>query len=208
MENLQDVLEIFTYSDPFPHLIVKNMYSEGELELIWEELIFLSKPHKFLQYDSNTATNEDGILQSNSKSLNLDTIYSDRSISNILTVNRKLFDEGILRKFSNISPMCRSILQQNNDITKIRYYENNDEYLPHIDAYNYTAITFFFKAPKSFEGGELTFPEFDYTFECNNNHVIIFPSCITHAANKIRMDNNTLSSSRGRYSMMQFLKII
>ena len=33
------------YSDPFPHLVIKNFYNEEELELIWEELVFLSLIH-------------------------------------------------------------------------------------------------------------------------------------------------------------------
>ena len=37
--------------EPFPHLIVENMYNEEELELIWEELYFLTKPNKLLTPD-------------------------------------------------------------------------------------------------------------------------------------------------------------
>lgn len=208
MKILQDALKISAHSEPFPHLIVKNMYDEEELGLIWEELTFLSKPHKFLPEDKGTDRTEEGVPKSNSKSLCLDNIYSDRSTSNILTVNRKLFDGVFLQKFADTFPMCKSILYQNNDSTKIRYYEDDDEYLPHVDIFNYTAITFFNKIPKSFEGGELVFPEFNYTFECNNNHVILFPSCILHAATKVRMVGDHPGDLRGRYSMMQFLKII
>jgi Rps23 Pro-64 3,4-dihydroxylase Tpa1-like proline 4-hydroxylase len=194
--------------EPFPHLIIESMYNEEELDLIWEELVFLSKPHKFLKEDLGTDRTEEGEPKSSSKSIHLDCVYTDRLTSNILTLNRKLFGREIMEKFAEISPMCRSILSQNNDSTKIRYYENGDEYLPHTDVFNYTAITFFFKKPKSFEGGELIFPEFDYTFECNDNNLILFPSCILHAANKVKMTNDTTCSGNGRYSMMQFLKIV
>jgi hypothetical protein len=89
----------------------------------------------------------------------------------------------------------------------MRYYENDSDYLPHRDDSNYTAITFFYKEPKSFEGGELFFPEFDYTFECKNNHVILFPGYVLHGVKKIQMKNNTFCSGMGRYSMAQFLKL-
>ena len=36
------------FSDPFPHLIIENFYNDKELELIWEELRFLTKPDKLL----------------------------------------------------------------------------------------------------------------------------------------------------------------
>lgn len=195
-------------AEPFPHLIVENMYNQEELDLIWEELNFLSKPHKFEHNDPGTDVDEQTkIPKSKSKSIVLDLLYNDRSTSNILNVNRKLFDGGYLQIFSQINAQCKSILQQNQDITKIRYYENEDEYLPHVDIYNYTTITFFYKKPKMFNGGELFFPEYDYTFNCENNSLILFPSCILHAAKKITLNDNSYFSGNGRYSMMQFLTI-
>jgi hypothetical protein len=193
-------------SEPFPHLIVENMYNQEELDLIWEELNFLTKPHKFLQHDPGTGTvDTTGASKSESKSIYLDYIYKERSTSNILTVNRKLFFGGYLHIFSQISPLCSSAKIQSLDRTKIRYYENDSEYLPHIDYYNYTCITFFYKKPKLFEGGELYFPEYNYTLDCDNNHMIIFPSCILHAAKKVTMKGDHNCSGNGRYSMMQFL---
>ena len=37
------------YSDPFPHLILENFYNEEELELVWEELKYYTKPGKLLE---------------------------------------------------------------------------------------------------------------------------------------------------------------
>lgn len=192
-------------SEPFPHLIVENMYNQEELDLIWEELKFLTKPQKFMQNDLGTGIDSTGLAKSESKSIYLDYIYKERSLSNILTVNRKLFYGGYLHIFSQISPLCSSAKIQSLDRTKIRYYENDDEYLPHIDHYNYTCITFFYKKPKLFEGGELYFPEYDYTVNCEDNHMIIFPSCILHAAKRITLSEEYSCSGNGRYSMMQFL---
>jgi hypothetical protein len=193
---------------PFPHLIVKNMYNEEELELIWEELNFLTKPHKFIINDLGTDEDSQGKSKSESKSIVLDYIYAEKSISNILVINRKLFDGGYLNIFSQISPSCKSILYQNFDITKIRYYEDGIQYLPHVDIFNYTAITFFHKNPKTFIGGELYFPEYDYTFECNNNSMIIFPSCLLHASKTVSMKKTQDCLGFGKYSMMQFLKLV
>ena len=36
------------YVEPFPHLIYHNFYDDEELELIWEELKFLTKPNKLI----------------------------------------------------------------------------------------------------------------------------------------------------------------
>ena len=37
------------FEKPFPHLIGHNFYNDEELELIWEELKFYTKPDKLLR---------------------------------------------------------------------------------------------------------------------------------------------------------------
>ena len=44
-----ETLQAKAYTDPFPHLIIRNFYNEEELKLIWEELNFLTKPGKLLE---------------------------------------------------------------------------------------------------------------------------------------------------------------
>ena len=36
------------FREPFPHLIFNNFYNEEELNLIWEELNFYTRPEKLL----------------------------------------------------------------------------------------------------------------------------------------------------------------
>ena len=36
-------------TDPFPHIIVEDVYEEQELELIWEEFNFFTKRGKLLR---------------------------------------------------------------------------------------------------------------------------------------------------------------
>ena len=42
-------MKVIPYKEPFPHLIVEDFYNEKELELIWEELNFYTKPGKLLE---------------------------------------------------------------------------------------------------------------------------------------------------------------
>jgi Rps23 Pro-64 3,4-dihydroxylase Tpa1-like proline 4-hydroxylase len=201
---------IHKLSEPFPHLIVENMYNDEELELIWEELKFLIYSHKLLDAnDQGTAEDGDGNIFSSTKSMILDKCYSNRNISNILTVNRKLFEHGYAELYSQIAPHCMAINYQNADLTKIRYYQNGDEYDTHFDSYNFTAITYFYKKPKLFKGGELYFADYNnYQFECEDNSMILFQSYIKHGVNKIVMDEDSLFTGNGRYAMSQFLKIL
>ena len=112
--------------DPFPHLIVENMYNEKELELIWEELEFLNKPGKLQDPENYGAAKVENEYATNSKAIILDDVYADRNISNILKINRKIFNYSEI--YSKLSPYHLKFLYCNMDITKIRYYHNKEFY--------------------------------------------------------------------------------
>ena len=44
-----ETLEGIAFDKPFPHLIIENFYNKEELELVWEEFKFLTKPNKLLE---------------------------------------------------------------------------------------------------------------------------------------------------------------
>ena len=165
------------FREPFPHLIFNNFYNEEELDLIWEELNFYTKPNKLLE-----AKDFGGVVdKTNSHAIELDYVYLSkfRSISNILTVNRKLFNDEILETFAKIHECCGIATNCNTDTTKVRYYHDKEYYKPHIDmAYQFLSFSYFYKEPKKFTGGELFFPKHEYEFPCENNSMIIFPAWV------------------------------
>jgi Rps23 Pro-64 3,4-dihydroxylase Tpa1-like proline 4-hydroxylase len=184
--------------NPFPFLQIENLYNESELKLIWQELDFLNYPEK-LKIEENIP------LKSN-KGLFLDTIYPEREISNILTLNSKSFDSEIVDAFSELSFGYQSIKQTNDDSTLISYYENADYYKPHEDIAMYTAVTWFFKEPKAFIGGDFYFSDYNVKIEVQNNMMILFPSFVKHSVDEITLKDKSLSGY-GRYAMTQFLYI-
>ena len=200
---------IIANKEPFPHLIVDNYYDKEELELIWEELNFYTKPGKFFD-----VKDYGGVVDyTNSSALMLDSIYRDysqhnepnfRSISNILTVNRKLFKSKILDEYAKLHECCN--LQYNTDVTKVRYYHDGEYYKPHTDsAFQTLAFSYFYKEPKSFTGGELYFPVHNYEYPCNNNSLIIFPGWVQHGVNKVKIKESDYYAGLGRYAITNFL---
>lgn len=187
-------MKVVTYSEPFYHTIIKDIYDEKEEELIWQELEFLNQPGKM--HPSNLTGDPGGI---NKVGMFLDDLYNFREVSNILTANRKIFD--IVNLFSD-NPFSKYLGGCNHDRTMVSYYENDSYYKPHRDRYTLSAITLFFKRPKKFSGGELHFDEYNYTPELNHNDMIIFPSCETHSVSKIIMDSK--GEGMGRYTINQF----
>ena len=198
-----ETLEGIAYTKPFPHLIIKNFYNENELKLIWEELNFYTKPGKFLD-----AKYFGGVVgKTNSHALALDSVYREeyRNLSNILTVNRKLFDTELLKTFSDIDDCCSIALTSNWDITKVRYYHDNEYYEPHIDNdFQFLAFSYFYKEPKKFDGGEIYFPKYNYEYECDNNSMIILPGWVKHGVKKVSINDSAYYDGYGRYCISNF----
>lgn len=183
------------------------MYSDDELELISQELVFLNHDHKLQgPKDTGSATKDNTFLKNN-KGLFLDDLYYRREISNILEVNRKIFNKEYLELYASLSFGYKSILHCNHDITLISYYENGGYYHSHHDIAVHTVLTWFFKTPKLFEGGNLIFSEYNEVIEIEHNMSIIFPSFVTHSVEEVSMDEN-LPKGYGRYCMSQFMSIV
>lgn len=199
--------KLVSYQHPFPHLIIENIFDNHELQVIWQELDFLTYNNKFdSPFETHSARDDFGNLLKSNGGIFLDSCYYKREISNILTVNRKILQKDILQEFANLSFGYKQILHCNSDHTLISYYENADYYLPHIDKSLFTILTWFYKKPKSFQGGELYFTEYDYEIKIKNNMTLFFPSYLEHSVTKVEMIYNYSEfSGYGRYCMTQFL---
>ena len=190
------------FEKPFPHLIVDNFYDDEELELIWEELKFYTKPGKLLE-----AKDFGGVVEkTNHRALQLDVIYDGyRDLSNILTVNRKLFTSKILDVFAEIHESCWIAPMCDYDITKVRYYHDKEYYEAHTDkSFQFLAFSYFYKEPKKFIGGELFFPKHNYELTCENNSIIILPGWVKHGVKEVKIEDSNYYDGWGRYSITSF----
>ena len=185
--------------------IAKDFYTKDELDLIWEDLNFLNDklqdPEK-----TGTAVDHNDRIMKNNKGLFLDKFYiDDRSKSNILNINRKVFEP----KFNNIllgyNPIFRHVMKCDLDRTLISYYENSHYYEAHTDGSSLTILTYFFKEPKKFKNGSIKFADFNIQIEIENNMVIVFPGSYIHKVDKIFMEKKDMGKNLGRYCMAQFL---
>ena len=208
----RETVKLISNYEPFPHLIIEDFYNKNELELIWEELNFYTKPGKLLGADQYGGVKD----KTNAKALHLDAIYTDyeyldgkpnpnyRNISNILTANRKIITSGILDEYAKLHECCDLIY--NTNTTKVRYYHDGEYYEPHKDSSFQTLVfSYFYKEPKRFEGGELYFPAHNYNYSCNNNSIIIFPGWVQHAVNKVKIKESDYYAGLGRYAITSFL---
>ena len=208
---MKEQLEAELYCEPFPLMVINNFYNQQELDLIWKELDFYTAPNKLF-----TAENYGGVVgYTNAKAIVLDDLYENyennekgvnfRNISNILTVNRKLFESGVLDTFSSLHGWVSIANKTNHDITKVRYYHDGQYYDPHTDKSTmFLAFSYFYKEPKKFVGGDLEFTKYDFKLPCDNNSMVIFPGWVEHGVRKVKIKNSDYYDGWGRYAITSF----
>lgn len=203
-------MKIYSVQDPFPYLIVDDIYSEDELQLIWQELEFLTYSTKWKLPEETASAKLNGRILKNNLGIFLDGndgIYADRKASNILSVNRKILDKEIIGSYGALSFGYQTAFMTNTDTTLISYYEDSHYYEKHKDHAIMTALTWFYKEPKAFFGGDLIFSDFDkHTVELKNNRTVLFPSFVFHEVEEICMPEH--KPGFGRYCMAQFFAIL
>jgi hypothetical protein len=190
--------------EKLPYLKIDNFYNENELQLIWDELKFLTHSHK-LELPNKTGQIDPTMKHNNG--LFLDSVYAERRFSNILKVNRKVFSANIMKQYADLHFMNTVIFNLNSDATLLSYYENAGYYKSHSDTAVITILTWLFKEPKQFEGGNLIFTDFKEEINIKNNTVIMFPSHTKHEVTAIKMESKNKFSGNGRYCISQFMSI-
>lgn len=198
-------MNIKHYENGFPCIIIEDYYNEEEKALIWKELDFFLPSLKSPDHTGSAVDSVTNETLKRNKGLYLDSIFNDRDVSNILKVNRKLF-HMLEEEKDNIGYNNWFFKNQNthSDTTLVSYYETSDYYKPHKDESLFTSLTWFYKEPKSFTGGDFNFPDYNITIECQHNMTVIFPSMIRHSVDSVSVDDDKLDQGYGRWSITQF----
>ena len=175
------------FTEPVTFCIIKNFYSEDELEIIWKELENL-KPQFGGPEKTGTAHDAIGQPKKNNKGVFL-------SQENPITIlNRKLFAPELIHDLTKLNWFFGYLKHINQDSTLVSYYENSGHYKAHTDESIITAIHYLWREPKTFTGGGLFFGDFEVPIE--NNCLLIFPSCTLHEVKPLK--------GYGRYALTQF----
>ena len=189
---------------PFEHIIIDDVYNDEELLLIFQELEFLKPKFKAPTETGSAMNRETGLPLKKNRSIFLDNVYTEREMSDILRVNRKVFSMDVLRSLSEMHPSYGSALLCDSDYTLLNYYDDGDHYLPHSDRSSFTLITFLASKAAQYAGGEFLFSDFDYVVPQLNNRTVIFPGCVRHQVKEVGVADQKYV---GRFSMAQFLNL-
>ncbi len=202
-------MDITHLNDPFPYVIIDDFYDSQSLDKVWREAEYINNPNRMSLADkSNTSTP----LVNGTREVNainnrafLSSIFKEGRYSDIdFITNRALRDnykeiweyhpDWFFRTFQCVQT---SIL--------VSYYENSHYYKPHCDEAYMTCLTWMYKEPKAFDGGELSFSNYNLKIELKNNRSIVFPSQIRHEVSPVIMDKTAETEGLGRYCISTFM---
>jgi Rps23 Pro-64 3,4-dihydroxylase Tpa1-like proline 4-hydroxylase len=190
-----------------PIAIIDDFYSCEELKLIYQELFFLNNElsKMYPPLITGSAQEDSGQYLKNNIGISLDCTYSDRNISNILTLNRKLFYPDFIKLLEQSHIFFRYLQESSSDKTKVHYFGNGSYYKNHRDGFVLTALSWFYKKPKKFLGGDLVIE--NLKIDCIENRMVIFPSILDHEVLMVEMTEEDENQKNGRYCITQFIKI-
>jgi hypothetical protein len=198
------IMKITTHLKPFHYLVVEDLWTREERARMFEEVLLLEKNGIFRPpIDTGSSEDKDGVLQKDNSAIFFDDIFNSREHSIVLKLNRKVFDIFPLEEIQLSWFFKDNVITR--DTTLISYYENADYYKKHNDSADITIVSYFFKEPKRFLGGTISFPEYNIEFEVTNTLTIIFPSNIMHEVSEIKLNEKDRGLQYGRFCMSQFL---
>lgn len=191
-----------------PFVQIDNTYTQDEVDGILLELEFLRVSGSFLTPDktesaAKTDENGDKVLLKNNTGVFLDSVYRNRNTSILLKHNRKLFNTQL--NLAELPPVFKHFSQINIDNTLVSYYTNQSYYHAHMDMSIFTMVTYLYKQPKKFLGGDLLLPETGHVLEPVFNRTYIIPSYITHEVTAVQMNQQDGDLGYGRYCISGFL---
>ena len=199
-------MNISVHTEPFHYIVIEELWDEKEKTKMLEEMLYFEKKGLFRPpEETGSATNADEEILKMNTALFVDDIYLDRDTSDILKYNRKIFDVLFVMNEKFKESWFFNEVNRNVDRTLVSYYEDSCYYKGHKDESVMTTVSWFFKEPKKFKGGDISFPDYDLTFEVSTDMVIIFPSNIVHSVSEISIDDNDKGKQFGRFCMSNFL---
>ena len=199
-------MNIHVNTDPFPFLIIEDLYTEDELTLIWQELDYYQSNSYILNANTNPSLSEDGKARTKKLGNFVDNVFQKREYSNILCLSRKLFQPGLIVNSDHIKEW--KYLRPDIDHSLLSYYDDGAYYLPHHDNTVVSIISWLWKEPKRFEGGDFVFEDYKLTIKCKHNSAVAFPGTTLHGVTPITMEDQYKDEGLGRYSLSHFLNFV
>ncbi len=182
---------------------IKNIFDKNEIDRFYE-IFYQLQPNLLPPELSGSALDENKKPLKNNSALFTDKIQPYPGIfkdfEKKFGFHRNIFTD-LLGK--NNQDSVYSLLPSNINVfnSLISYYnKNNDNYKPHADNSIMTCLVWMNEQDKNYNGGDLRFPDYDITIQCDENTGVLFPSCVMHEVTDIKIINKLKNKGRITYT--------
>lgn len=179
--------------DPFPHVLLRDIYTKGEWETCMREFHKLD-PHLLPpEYSGSARHKKTGQTLKWNSGMFLTEMYPN---AECIPLTRRHITQQLTDQI-DCTWWVSQWESQNTQRWMLSRYVDGQYYNAHKDASLFTVLTWFHHTPKPFTGGDLIFPDYNnYTIPCNNNTGIIFYGPLRHEVPPIK--------GTGRYCLTCF----
>jgi Rps23 Pro-64 3,4-dihydroxylase Tpa1-like proline 4-hydroxylase len=168
-------------------LIIDNWYSKEELRKVFVEFdYYMNNGLDNLiksETDSSTARAEDG----GSKAKTYRFYVEPNKFSALYRYNYKYMSDEFSKMLLNDTIFGGYLKNTHKNSLMVNYYENDKYYKSHRDVSVVTQLTWLFREPKMFTGGDLVLTDMDETIDCVHNRTVFFPGFFPHEVTKVTM---------------------
>jgi len=185
-----------------PVVLIKHLFNQEQCELIFNEILRISSAG-LLRAGHNT--HSDVTLDGNHKvnfSVWLHSIFDPGKSTILETIKSKFKNLELVDILIQQHYVFKYIAHSKAIHTLLSYYTTNNNYHPHRDNAAITGLSYFWKEPKMFEGGDLIFPETGLSYTPEFGDTILFPSFTLHGVTSVKM--NSTESFSGRFVISNF----
>ena len=191
-------LQILKIKD-LPVAIIDNFFDSNEISLMWDEVTFLSS--RLLDpNNTGSAIDSTGKALKKNKGLWIHQVLNPE-YSNIIKVHNKLNDIKIKQGLASKSNFFEFLFCEFEYDVLLSRYNEGDYYKPHADTALMSCITWLYSEPKKFTGGD--FNVAGSNIQLKNARTVIFPSCLIHNVEPVKMESD--AALDGRFSVSSFI---
>lgn len=188
-----------------PVLVIDKFFDDNEASTVWNELEFLSDKFQGPEqtFSAHSKNNPKQLLKKN-KGVFINQVLNPE-YSKIMQAHTKLFDPKLKHRFCEESNFFQYLFCDFEYDVLLSRYNEGDYYDPHADTVLMSCITWMYKEPKKFTGGDFVIlsPEGETIIDLKNNRTVIFPSCLLHAVQPVEMKSDNMLD--GRFSISCFI---
>lgn len=198
-----------------PIVYCDNFYSEEELQGLYDEVEKIRLLGLLDSEDKSSATEtitdkktgkKEKVKLAKNQVAWLNHLYQgEPRLSDVLKITDKIHDPKIVEYLAGIHYHFISMKMCSGTGTLLSYYDESEHYRNHRDVAFVTVLTWLYKEPKAFEGGEFVIED-KLKIDCVRGRTLFMPGYALHKVVPVSMPKDKQGKGLGRYTITKFIK--